>query len=84
MTPNGTPCLRQTQGPLDAGRWSPVIASSGATEGGVSVSGSVKRITVPPPGRFSAHLCPPCASTRPRQIVSPKPVPLGMGGRCTR
>src|SRR5262249_13670381 len=83
-TLNGTPSLRQTQRSLDAERRSPVISSSGATEGGVPVSGSVKRTTGPPPGRVSAHICPPCASTRPRQIVSPKPVPLGMGGRWTR
>ena len=29
-----------------------------------------------PPGRFSADTCPPCSSTTPRQMASPKPAPL--------
>src|SRR5439155_6548699 len=47
---------------------------------GVSAaSGNVNRKRAPPPGRFSAQMRPPCASTRPRTTASPTPVPRGRG-----
>ena len=38
----------------------------------------------PPPGRFRARIVPPCASTMPRQMESPSPVPPASPGRCSR
>ena len=46
-----------------------------STVGGVPVRGSVKRNTAPPPGRLDAPIAPPWASTMPRQMASPNPMP---------
>ncbi len=44
-----------------------------ASRAGPAKSGIVKRKTLPPPGRSSIQIVPPCASTMPRQIARPRP-----------
>src|SRR5438552_1554306 len=41
--------------------------------------GSVNVMTVPSPTRLSAETCPPCASTKFRAMVSPRPDPCDAG-----
>src|SRR5689334_11938837 len=41
----------------------------------VLLKGSVKRNSAPPPARSSTQILPPCASTSPRQMAKPSPVP---------
>ena len=41
----------------------------------------MKETRAPPPGRFSAQIRPPCASTSPRAIASPSPAPPRRAGR---
>src|SRR5438874_533440 len=47
--------------------------------GGNSPSGRVNAKRVPPSGRFSAQIRPPCASTNPLATASPRPVPWRRG-----
>src|SRR5262249_51993451 len=56
-----------------SGSVSPV--ASRRISGGFSTRGRLTRKTAPPPGRFSAQIRPPWASTIPRQTVSPSPTP---------
>ena len=39
------------------------------------LTGSSTVNVAPPPGVGSTRMCPPCASTKPREIASPSPVP---------
>src|SRR5436309_3496009 len=38
-------------------------------------TGNVKRKILPPPGRSSTQICPPCASTNPLLTAKPSPEP---------
>src|SRR5690606_32681475 len=47
----------------------------------VPATGIVIAKTAPPSGRLAAVMLPPCASTTPRAIVRPRPVPPWLGCR---
>src|SRR3989442_14224310 len=42
---------------------------------GTETTGNVKRKILPPPGRSSTQICPPCASTNPLLTANPSPEP---------
>ena len=71
------PVARPRHGSPAAPRSQP---SSVRTSGGSAASGRKKRNTAPPPGRDSARIRPPWASTIPRAMASPRPGPAARPG----
>ena len=56
--------------------WTTWLARHGQDVSSASRQRKVKRKIVPPPGRASTQILPPCASTMVRQIDRPSPMPL--------